>query len=145
MNKSSLLLLLTIVLMLAPAHALVRVQHKPATAHSNILQQRHLSWFQRFTSSLPRPGRHRPNPDDLYLSNAEGLTAFTASVLAFVSLGALALTTSPLFLISAFGFAIVATIFGSIGIHRSQRGFAIVGLALGLLAMVGGFIALALL
>ena len=136
-------LLLAIVLIFAqPSNAAFRYVKQEGQALSH----------QRIANALPAQHvKHnllrflRPNPDDSYLSASEGLVSFAASIFSLAFFVAASLTSFPLFIIPAFMFAVVAVVFGAIGIKRRKRGFALIGLALGLIEIVAGFFILAML
>ena len=69
--------------------------------------------------------------------------SLVCTMLSLVSLAALGITLFELLVIPVFIFALLAAVFGAIGIRRHKPGYAITGLVLGILAMVGGFIVLA--
>ncbi len=61
---------------------------------------------------------------------------------ALVCFAALGITGAGFFIIPILVFATAAAVFGAIGFRRLKSGYAIIGLILGLLTIVGGFIAL---
>ena len=91
-----------------------------------------------------RTGKHHPDAYRRSFSTSEGIFSAICAAFSLISLAALALTSSQLFIIPAIGFAVAAVVFGCIGIKRVQPGYAIAGLLTGILAILGGIVALVL-
>jgi len=72
------------------------------------------------------------------------MISFVCAMLALACLAAVGITSFQLLLIPVFVFATIAAIMGAIGIKRLKPGYAIIGMVVGLLAIVGGFMTLAL-
>jgi hypothetical protein len=142
-------LLLAILIFLAPEASALFHQHKTtpeSSVRSSQPAQQQAQIFEYTASSYPAiqeaqhfyPKRH-VNPDDSYRSTLEGTISVVCAAFSLLFFVAVSAASFPLFLIPAFVFAVAATVFGAIGIKRHRRGFAILGLALGLLEIIGGF------
>jgi hypothetical protein len=145
--KQLCLLVAALICFIYPLRAALPVNNEGRT-HSPA--QQHLQRYQRITKGLsfrelkgPRHRRRRLNPQDRYNVTTEGIFSVMCSILMLVSFTALALTSFPFFIVPAFIFAGLATVFGAIGIRRRKPGYAMIGMGLGILGMVAGFIVLA--
>jgi hypothetical protein len=146
MNRIFFLLLAALICSIQPALAAFPA-HKEQQAPP---PQRHFQRYHRTLNTLPfrelkgpRLRRRHLNPDDRYNITTEGIFSFMCGIMMLVSFTALALTSFSFFIVPAFVFAVLATVFGSIGIGRRKRAYAMIGMALGILGMVAGFVVLA--
>lgn len=151
--KQLCLLFAAILFFLQPANALLRYRSKQQVvraayqpAREQVQRSRHILSRLSYLH-LQQLHRNRPgvNPDDRYSETTDGVLAFTCTLLGFVCFAALGITSAPFFVAPAIIFATLAVILGSVGIRRYKQGYAIFGLALGVLELLGAFIALALL
>jgi hypothetical protein len=143
--KQACLLFSIIIFFVQPAHALLRF-HKKQVVSCHAAEPR----YQRLFTGLSylHPGRPRLrgprlNPDDRYNIVTEGVFSFVCALLSLVCLAAAGITSFPILVTAVFLFGILAAIFGAIGIRRIKPGYAIIGLVLGILAITGGFMVLA--
>ena len=85
------------------------------------------------------------NPQDRYNITTPGTFSLVCAALGLAFIAGVGATSFSLLVIPVFIFAALATVFGAIGVKRHKPGYAIAGMTLGLLEIVGGFLLLALL
>ena len=66
-------------------------------------------------------------------------------MLGLAALAAVGITSFSMLIIPVLVFATLATVFGAVGVKRHKPGYAIAGLTLGMLEILGAFMMLALL
>ncbi len=135
--KSIFFLLLVTLLWLSPAAARTRWANAP-TRHES---------YQGAKGSLASGVRRllHINPDDRFIDNSPGILAVVSAGFGIAAFIALGLTATTAFLIPIFVGGIVATVAGAVALKRHKPVYAILGLTLGLLEIIGGIIALAIL
>lgn len=129
------------------AQAAALKELRPVRFYQEQHSVRHQAHVSRTVAPTHTPGTFGPrihkNPDDLYNSTVEGRIAFISSLFSVVSLVAFSLSSFSFFIVPVIVFGIIAIVFGAVGIRRRKRGFAVAGLALGMLGLIAGFAVLA--
>jgi hypothetical protein len=149
--KQACLVLISLFVFAQPANAVFRAPRQARTEQAATTPaQGNLQPDQPAPSTSPfREKRRlrgpRLNDQDRYNITTPGTFSLVCAALGLAFIAGVGITSFGLLVIPVFIFATLATVFGAIGIKRHKPGYAIAGMSLGLLEIVGGFMLLVLL